>query len=69
MCTSSGPARESAVALVEVGVETFACTARVETGYERDARYELFATRHPQLSDYQARTQRRIPIVALSRRR
>jgi deazaflavin-dependent oxidoreductase (nitroreductase family) len=53
---------------VEVGTEVFDATAAVMTGEERDALYERFTARSPQLVGYQARTTRPIPVVVLDRR-
>ena len=53
---------------VEAGTEVFEATAAVTTGEERDALFDRFAAVRPQLLQYQDRTTRQIPVVALARR-
>ena len=53
---------------VEAGTEVFGATAVVTSGQERDALFERFAARYPQLVVYQGRTTRPVPVVALRRR-
>ncbi len=53
---------------VELGGETFAATARVLAEDERARVYERQAELYPGFADYQAKTTRRIPVVALDRR-
>ena len=53
---------------VEFGTETFEATATPVTGEDRDRIYAEQASRYPGFADYQARTQRTIPVVALDRR-
>jgi deazaflavin-dependent oxidoreductase (nitroreductase family) len=53
---------------VEVGDETFKAVAVIADEPERSALYDLFAAAYPVLDDYQARTNRQIPIVILTRR-
>lgn len=53
---------------VEAGTEVFEATAAVTTGEERDALFDRFAAVRPQLLQYQDRTTRQIPVVALTRR-
>jgi deazaflavin-dependent oxidoreductase (nitroreductase family) len=53
---------------VEAGTEVFEATAAVATGEERDALFGWFAAVRPQLLQYQDRTTRQIPVVALTRR-
>ncbi len=53
---------------VEVGTETFAATATVLQGEERDRIYARQAALVPMFADYQTRTDRIIPVVALTRR-
>jgi deazaflavin-dependent oxidoreductase (nitroreductase family) len=53
---------------VEVGTEVFAAVATVTTGEERDSLFERYARLSPTLEFYQARTARRVPVVALCRR-
>jgi deazaflavin-dependent oxidoreductase (nitroreductase family) len=53
---------------VEVGTETFDVTAVVLTGEERDRLYARQVERAPVFAEYQARTTRKIPVIALHRR-
>ena len=55
-------------ASVEIGTDNFPVTATVLVGEERDRIYAEQASRYPGFADYQARTQRTIPVVALDRR-
>jgi deazaflavin-dependent oxidoreductase (nitroreductase family) len=50
---------------VEFGSEKFAATAVVTAGPERDALYARQAERAPVFAEYQAKTERQIPVVAL----
>ena len=52
-------------ATIEVGTETFDVTAIVITGEERDQLYARQATLFPGYADYEAKTTRRIPVIAL----
>ncbi len=52
---------------VEVGAERFEARAVVLEGAERDRVYAEQAKNFPQFADYQTRTTRRIPVVALDR--
>jgi deazaflavin-dependent oxidoreductase (nitroreductase family) len=52
---------------VEVGPETYQATATVITGEERDRLYARQAELYPQFADYQAKTTRKIPVIALER--
>ncbi len=54
---------------VEVGTETFEATATPLTGEERDRLYARQAELYPQFGQYQARAARKIPVVALERRK
>ena len=56
-------------ATVEVGTETFDVTATVMTGEERDQLYARQAERNPGFAEYQANTTRKIPVIALIRKR
>lgn len=56
-------------ATVEVGTETFDVTATVVTGEERDRLYAEQARRYPFFSEYQEKTTRRIPVIALERKK
>jgi deazaflavin-dependent oxidoreductase (nitroreductase family) len=53
---------------IEVGTETIPVTATIITGEERDRLYATQAALRPAFADYQAKTARRIPVVALQRR-
>lgn len=53
---------------VEVGAETYEATATVLTGEERDRLYAKQAEVSPAFADYQAKTTRTIPVIALSRK-
>jgi deazaflavin-dependent oxidoreductase (nitroreductase family) len=53
---------------VEVGAETYEATATVLTGEERDRLYAKQSQASPAFADYQAKTSRTIPVVALSRK-
>ncbi len=52
---------------VELDDETFAATAVVLQGEERDRIYEAQAERMPQFAEYQEKTTRVIPVVELHR--
>lgn len=54
-------------ATVEVGTETFDVTAVEVTGEERDQLYARQAALFPGFADYEAKTTRRIPVIALRR--
>jgi deazaflavin-dependent oxidoreductase (nitroreductase family) len=54
---------------VEVGPETYQAMATVITGEERDRLYARQAELYPQFADYQRRTSRKIPVIALERKR
>ncbi|GAA5188810.1 hypothetical protein GCM10023322_40340 [Rugosimonospora acidiphila] len=53
---------------VEVGAETFAATAVLTTGEQRDALIERIVADSPNFVAYQAATAREIPVVLLDRR-
>ena len=53
---------------IEVGSETIPVTAVVLTGEERDRLYAKQAGLRPAFGEYQAKTSRRIPVIALQRR-
>jgi len=55
-------------ATVEAGTETFDVSAVVITGEERDQLYARQVERAPVFAEYQARTTRIIPVIALKRR-
>jgi deazaflavin-dependent oxidoreductase (nitroreductase family) len=52
---------------VEIGTETYAATAVEIVGADRDAIYAEQAERMPQFGEYQANTDRVIPVIALRR--
>ncbi len=52
---------------VEVGTETFPARAVVLEGEERDQKYAEQARRYPGFAEYQAGTDRVIPVIALLR--
>lgn len=52
---------------VEVGTEAFEATATVLHRAERDRVFEEQVRRYPFFADYQAKTERIIPVVALRR--
>ncbi|MCA2225845.1 nitroreductase family deazaflavin-dependent oxidoreductase [Nonomuraea aurantiaca] len=51
----------------EIGTETFELTAEVVEGEERDRLYARVVEIAPGFAEYQAKTTRRIPVVALRR--
>jgi len=53
---------------VEVGSERFTADAAVVGGAERDRIYAVQAAEYPGFADYQEKTDRIIPVVALQRR-
>ncbi|MCO8271448.1 nitroreductase family deazaflavin-dependent oxidoreductase [Actinoplanes sp. TRM 88003] len=52
---------------VETGAETYEATATPLTGAERDEAFTRAAADDPGWSDYQAKTTRTIPVIALTR--
>ena len=52
---------------VEVGPETYEAKATVLKGEERDRLYARQAELYPQFGEYQVRTTRKIPVIALER--
>ena len=52
---------------VEVGNEKFETTARILTGDEREQAYKRAAEVFPPYADYQKKTTREIPVIALER--
>ena len=52
---------------LEVGAERYAARATVLEGAERDRVYAEQAKNFPQFGEYQTRTTRKIPVVALER--
>lgn len=55
-------------ATVEVGTEKFSATATELKGEERDRLYAKQAARMPAFGEYQQKTSRTIPVIALTRR-
>lgn len=53
---------------IEVGTETIPIIATVITGEEHDRLYATQSSLRPAFADYQEKTARRIPVIALSRR-
>lgn len=53
--------------VVEVGTETYKATAAEVSGAERDRIYAEQARRYPGFAEYQRRTTRIIPVIALTR--
>ena len=54
---------------VEVGDETYDAIATPLTGEERDRLYAQWAQMYPQFGEYQKNTARKIPVIALERRK
>ena len=52
---------------IELGTQTFDATARVITGEERDRIFARQAELYPGFAEYQEKTTRVIPVVALDR--
>ena len=52
---------------VELGTETYTATARLLEGAERDEIYAKQVAAEPQFGDYQAKTERVIPVFELVR--
>jgi len=52
---------------VEVGADTYDANATVLSGEERDRLYATQAEAMPNFGEYQAKTSRRIPVIALQR--
>jgi deazaflavin-dependent oxidoreductase (nitroreductase family) len=52
---------------VERGNDTFEANAVPITGEERDRLYNRYAEQFPQFAEYERRTTRKIPVVALER--
>ncbi|HLR99407.1 MAG TPA: nitroreductase/quinone reductase family protein, partial [Mycolicibacillus parakoreensis] len=59
--------RADPTASVELGTETFTATATEITGAERDRLYAIQAQRYPGFAEYQAGTDRLIPVIELVR--
>lgn len=54
---------------VEVGPDTYQAIATPLTGEERDRFYAKQAELYPQFADYQKKTTRKIPVIALERKK
>jgi deazaflavin-dependent oxidoreductase (nitroreductase family) len=52
---------------IEIGAERYRVHATALTGAERDEIYARQAGRYPQFADYQTKTSRIIPVIALER--
>ncbi|MER7501980.1 nitroreductase family deazaflavin-dependent oxidoreductase [Nonomuraea pusilla] len=61
--------RANPVATAEIGDETFEVKAEFVEGEERDALYARMVEQAAGFAEYEARTTRRIPVVALYRTR
>lgn len=59
--------RANPKAVVEVGTEQYPVTAAELTGDEHDRLYAIQADRYPGFAEYQAKTDRVIPVIALTR--
>ncbi len=55
-------------ATVEVGTDSFDVDAHVTTGAERDQLYARQAALYPGFAEYESKTDRVIPVVALTRK-
>ena len=52
---------------IEVGTETFEAASVVITGEERDRLYAQQAAKNPGFAEYETKTTRQIPVIALER--
>ena len=50
---------------IEIGARTIPVTASVITGLERDELYARQVERRPAFADYERKTERKIPVIAL----
>ena len=57
------------VVTVEIGTEAFEAYAEVIRGEERDSLYASQVELYPQFGEYERRTTRKIPVIALTRER
>ena len=55
-------------ATIEIGTEKFDVTAEVLTGEERDRVWTRNVRERPAFGDYEKRTSRKIPVIALTRK-
>ena len=53
---------------VEIGVETFAATARILDGAERDSAFAAIVAEAPSAGAFQAKAGRTIPVIELRSR-
>ncbi len=60
--------RASPETTIQVGSERIAVHAREATGAEREEIWAALVAKAPDYAEYQARTERRIPVVVLERR-
>ena len=60
--------RANANVTVEIGAESFEATATEVTGQERDDLYARQVEAYPNFGEYQEKTTRKIPVVALIRK-
>jgi len=56
------------VVIVELGCEKFEADTTIVTGEERDRLFSCQVAKYPRFGEYQKKTNRTIPVVALSRR-
>lgn len=54
---------------IEVGDDTINVQAKEVTGHEHDSLYKRQAALYPAFADYQRRTKRIIPVIALTKRK
>jgi deazaflavin-dependent oxidoreductase (nitroreductase family) len=54
---------------LEIGTETFEAEATEVTGEERDLLYARQAQLYPVFAEYETKTTRKIPVIAMSRKR
>ncbi|TDC98572.1 nitroreductase family deazaflavin-dependent oxidoreductase [Nonomuraea deserti] len=59
--------RATPKATIEVGTDTFEAGAVAVEGEERDQLYARMVAQAPQFAEYEAKTARRIPVIALVR--
>jgi deazaflavin-dependent oxidoreductase (nitroreductase family) len=52
---------------IEVGTERYAVVATVLTGEDRERIWKRHKVEYPQFADYEAKTERVIPVIALAR--
>lgn len=59
--------RANPIVKVEVGTETYRARAVIIEGEERDRLYAAQVKRFPAFAEYEAKTTRKIPVIALER--